>query len=82
MHNTRHRRKRPSYHAAPVATARLSSRSHTRGRARRSPSRPRRWVLVQIWDGAVLAAFDNEASARAVMSNADDDELVVLCVDA
>jgi len=30
----------------------------------------------------VLAAFDDEGSARGAMSRADDDEFVVLCVKA
>jgi hypothetical protein len=81
MHNTRHRRNEPHFQPVPVATARQRSRSHRRRQARPSPPRPRRWVLVHVWDGAVLAAFDDEASARTVMSCADDDEVVVLCVD-
>jgi hypothetical protein len=78
---TRHRRNEPRSQPVPVATALQRSRSHGRGRVRRSRSRPQRWVLVRVWDGAVLAAFDDEASARTVMSCADDDEVVVLCVD-
>jgi hypothetical protein len=81
MHNTGHRRNEPCSHAVPDATARRWSQSHGRRRAPRSRSNPRRWVLVSVWDGAVLAAFDDEASARAVMSCADDDEVVVLCVE-
>ena len=77
---TSHQRNEPCSDPVPVATARQRSRSRGPRRVRRSQSWPRRWVLVQIWDGAVLAAFDNEASARAVMSCADDDEVVVLCV--
>jgi len=81
MHNTRHQRNEPRFQPVPVATARQRSRSHRRRPARPSSSRPRRWVLVHVWDGAVLAAFDDEASARTVMSCADDDEVVVLCID-
>jgi len=80
MHDTRHRRNEPCPHAVPVATARQRSQSHGRRRVRRSPSSPQRWVLVRVWDGALLAAFDDEASARAVMSCADDGEVVVLSV--
>ena len=40
------------------------------------------WVLVQVWDGAILARFDDELSARAAMTRADDDEIVVLHVNA
>jgi hypothetical protein len=39
-------------------------------------------VLVQVWNGAVLAAFDDETSARDTMSRADDDEVVMLYVNA
>jgi hypothetical protein len=77
---TSHHRNEPCSAPAPVATARQRSRRHGPGRVGRSQSRPRRWMLVQVWDGAVLAAFDDEVSARAVMSCADDDEVVVLCV--
>jgi hypothetical protein len=38
-------------------------------------------VLVHVWDGAVLAAFDDEANARTVLSCVDADDVVVLCVD-
>ncbi|HYB25483.1 MAG TPA: hypothetical protein VEF89_02595 [Solirubrobacteraceae bacterium] len=41
---------------------------------------PRRWALVQVWDGAVLASFDHETSAREAMTGVDDDEVVALCV--
>jgi len=40
------------------------------------------WVLVQVWDGAVLAAFNDELSARAAMTRLDDDEIVILHVNA
>jgi len=43
-----------------------------------SQSRPGRWALVQIWDGAVLASFNDETSAREAMTGVDDDEVVVL----
>jgi hypothetical protein len=33
-----------------------------------------------VWDGAVLARFDDEISAREAMSRVDDDEVVVLYV--
>jgi hypothetical protein len=33
-----------------------------------------------VWDGAVLASFDDETSAREAMAGVDDDELVVLYV--
>lgn len=68
-------------HAGSLTAARQRPQSHGRGRLRQSQTGPRRWVLVQVWDGAVLAAFDDETSARAVMSGADDDEIVVLSVD-
>jgi hypothetical protein len=40
------------------------------------------WLLVQVWDGAVLAHFDDELSARAAMTWLDDDEIVILHVNA
>ncbi len=43
-------------------------------------SRPGRWALVQVWNGAVLASFDNETSAREAITQVDDDEVVVLYV--
>jgi hypothetical protein len=45
------------------------------------PMRPRRWALVQVWNGAVLATYDDEASARDAIGGVDDDEVVVLHVD-
>jgi hypothetical protein len=35
-----------------------------------------------VWDGAVLATFDEEARAREAISSADDDEVVVLRIAA
>jgi len=57
----------------------LKSLSVRRGRV---PSQPRlgRWALVQVWDGAALASFDHETSARKAMAVVDDDEVVVLYV--
>ena len=43
-------------------------------------SRPGRSVLVQVWDGAVLASFEDGIRAWTVMSVIDDDEAVVLYV--
>jgi hypothetical protein len=37
---------------------------------------------VQVWDGASLARFDDELSARAAMIRLDDDEIVILHVNA
>jgi hypothetical protein len=81
MHNTKHQWNEPRFQPVPVATARQRSRSHIQRQARASPPRRRRWVLVHVWDGAVLAAFDDEASARTVLSCVDDDDVVVLSVD-
>ncbi len=67
-------------HTAPVATARQRSLSARRGCVPRLQSRPGRWALVQVWDGALLASFDNETSAREAMTRVDDDEVVVLYV--
>jgi hypothetical protein len=69
------------FHAVFVLVSRQWSRSHGPGRLRESQTASRHWLLIQVWDGAVLAAFDDEASARKVMSCADDDDVVVLCVD-
>jgi uncharacterized protein (DUF2384 family) len=82
MHdNTIHNEHHQHLHAGPVSTLRRRSRSHTH-RPTRPPSKPRKWVLVQVWNGAVLAAFDDETSARDTMSRADDDEVVMLYVNA
>jgi len=41
------------------------------------------WVIIQVWDGAVLARFDDELGARAAMTRLDDDdEIAVLHVNA
>jgi hypothetical protein len=63
-----------------MATARRQSLSARCDWVPRSRSRPGRWVLVQVWNGAVLAGFDDETSARRAMSWTDDDEVVVLYV--
>lgn len=34
-----------------------------------------------MWNGAVLASFDNETSAREAITKVDDDEVVVLYID-
>jgi hypothetical protein len=56
-------------------------RTPRRGRAARLHTKPGRWALVQVWDGAVIASFDDEAGAREAMIRADDDEVVVLYLD-
>lgn len=56
-------------------------RTFRRGRVARLHTKPGRWALVQVWDGAVLASFEDEARAREAMSRADDDEVVVLYLD-
>jgi hypothetical protein len=66
-------------HAGPTSTPRPRSRRGTHGPAP-SLSKPRKWALVQVWNGAVLATFDDETSARNANSNTDDDEVVVLQV--
>jgi hypothetical protein len=66
-------------HAGPTSTPRPRSRRDTHGPTP-SLSKPRQWALVQVWNGAVLATFDDETSARSAKSNADDDEVVVLQV--
>jgi len=79
MHSTTiEQRTEASLHGGALATARARSRSVSRGCVPRSRPRPRRWALVQVWDGAVLARFDTETSAREAMNGADDDEIVVL----
>ena len=64
----------------PIATPRRQSLSAGHDWVPRSQSRPGRWGLVQVWNGAVLASFDDETSARRAMAWADDDEVVVLYV--
>ena len=78
--NTIRQRGAQCLHEAPAATARQPSRTDTRSRVRRSQSRPRRWALVQVWDGAVLATYDDETSARDAITRVDDDDVVVLHV--
>jgi hypothetical protein len=36
---------------------------------------------VQVWNGAVLATYDDEASARDAIGGVDDDEVVLLHID-
>jgi len=65
-----------------AASALPRSRSHRHDPVRTSQHRPRCWALVQVWDGAVLATYDDEAHARHAISCLDDDEVVVLHVGA
>jgi hypothetical protein len=67
-------------HGAPGATPRDRSRGAVRDCVAQSQPRRGRWALVQVWDGAVLASFDDEAPARTAMTRIDDDEVVVLYV--
>ena len=78
--NTIRQRGEQCLHAARVATARQPARSDPRSRVRRSLSGPRPWALVQVWDGAVLATYDDETSARDAITRVDDDDVVVLHV--
>jgi hypothetical protein len=67
--------------AAPgTATARRQAIPRHRPIQAAASSRARRWALVHVWDGAVLATFDDEAAARQAMNGVDDDEVVVLSV--
>jgi hypothetical protein len=61
----------------PVTVA--AAQSHRHDPVRTPAPRPRRWALVQVWDGALLATFDHETGARAAMACIDDDEVVLLC---
>lgn len=63
----------------PLATSQVPTLSS--GWIPWSRARPGRWALVQVWDGAVLASFEDETSAREAMIGADDDEVVVLYLD-
>jgi hypothetical protein len=78
--NTIRQRGEQCLHAVRVAIARQGARSDPRSRVRRSQSRPRRWALVGVWDGAVLATYDDETSACDAMTRVDDDDVVVLFV--
>jgi hypothetical protein len=83
MHdNNVHRRHQQSLHAVALSTTRQRLRSETGHRLRPPRAGHGRWVLVQVCDGAALAAFDDEPSARDAMRCADDDEVVVLYVKA
>ena len=81
MHSiTIHQRHEQRFEGVPVVTARQRSLSARCDWVPRSQSRPGRWALVQVWNGAVLASFDDETGARRAMAWADDDEVVVLYV--
>jgi hypothetical protein len=64
-------------HRARGSTARQQSRNDNHGPRCPQP-RPPRWGLVQVWNGALLATFGDEASAREAMNEANHDEVVVL----
>jgi hypothetical protein len=73
----RHEQHRP--HDSPIATTRQRSRNQTCEPSGPRPG-PRGWALVEVWNGAVLATFTEEAPAREAMSTADSDEVVILHV--
>jgi len=73
------RRREESFPEVSTPTTRQRSLGFRRGCVPSQP-RPGRWALVQVWDGAVLASFDRESSARKAMTGIDDDEVVVLYV--
>jgi hypothetical protein len=79
-HLRRARNQQPIDKPASVSAATERYRPHyvRRGSSTQSQSRLLRWALVQVWDGAVLARFDNETNAREAMNGADDNEVVVL----
>jgi len=80
MHSTTiERRNEGSFPGVPAPTTRQRSLGARRGCVPSQPG-PGRWALVQVWDGAVLASFDRESSARKAMTGIDDDEVVVLYV--
>lgn len=80
MHSsTIERRNEGRFHGVSASTTRQRS-LNLRGGCVPSQPKPRRWALVQVWDGAVLASFNHETSAREAMTGLDDDEVVVLCV--
>jgi hypothetical protein len=84
MHdNKNHRRPQQPLHAVGLSTTRQRARNETGHRARPPQAGPKRWALVQVSDGTVIAAFHDESSAREAMTRADDDdEVVVLHVKA
>lgn len=77
---SRDRALRASELPSPRDSGRGTSARVRRASVPKAPSRPGTWTLVQVWDGAVLARFADEASAREAMTGVDDDEVVVLCI--
>jgi hypothetical protein len=79
--NSTHMRAGQRLGTGRITTPRKRSRIGTSGRLRPSHSKPGTWAVVQVWNGAVLATFDDEAQARAAISSADDEEIVILHVE-
>jgi hypothetical protein len=50
------------------------------GRGQPSSPEPRSWGLVDAWNGALIATFDDEATAREAMTRAQHDDVVVLAL--
>jgi hypothetical protein len=78
MQTSTHRQTTSSSHRATLGTAQRPSVHPRRRPALQARSGPGNWALVQVWDGAVLARFDDEASARGAIVGVDHDEVVVL----
>jgi len=79
LSTTIERRNEGCFHGVSASTTRQRSLNVRSGCIPSQPG-PRRWALVQVWDGAELASFDHETGAREAMTGLDDDEVVVLCV--
>jgi len=80
MHPTSHRQTTSASDRVRLRTAQRPSVHPRRSSALRAPPRPGSWALVQVWDGALLASFDDEASAREAIAGVAHDEVVVLCI--
>ena len=59
------------------ATGRESSRA---GCAHPGRPEPRRWGLVDAWNGALIATFQDETTAREAMRKVQHEDIVVLAL--
>lgn len=67
----------------PAVSGRAAGReSSSAGCGRPGHPEPRRWGLVDAWNGALIATFEDEATARKAMTKAQHEDIVVLALAA
>ena len=64
----------------PAVSGRAAGRESRAGCGQPGRPEPRRWGLVDAWNGALIAIFEDEATAREAMTKAQHEDIVVLAL--